>query len=55
MKKKKKKFIKWIKNKTNSNINKPTVSDESQFHQPPHEPSWRDHQAPKKRAKKLIK
>jgi hypothetical protein len=31
----------------------PNVSEASQFHQPPHEPSCNAHQLPKKRAKKL--
>jgi hypothetical protein len=31
------------------------VSDESQFHHPPHEPSWKAHQDPNIRAKDDIK
>lgn len=33
---------------------RPNISDESQFHQPPHVPSWRAHQLPIQRAVKFT-
>ena len=55
---KKKSFFFFFSWKTNSMKNKDikqSVSDESQFHQPPQEPSWKAHHAPKNIAKEEIK
>lgn len=42
-------FLCKKKNKS-SMLTKDKVSEGSQFHQPPHEPSWKAHHAPKKSA-----
>ena len=44
----------WSNLKSINDGTRPKSSDGSQFHQPPHVPSWRAHQLPKKRAMKFT-
>ena len=39
--------------KVSKKNSRPNTSEESQFHQPPHVPSWNAHQLPRMSAKRL--
>ena len=45
----------WVVDRPISDTKSPKVSDESQFHHPPHVPSWSAHQLPIHKATRFTK